>query len=297
MDKARATICVIGAGALWGCISLFVRALNAVGLSAIDISCVRMVVGAACMLALLLVVDRAALRIRSRDLWIFAGTGIVSVTLFNWCYFTCIQLSEASVAVVLLYTSPIFVMLMSALFFHERITGRKLVALALTFAGCVLVAGVLGGAVSIGPLALAVGVASGFFYALYSIFGRVALKRYDPLTITFYTFAMGSAASLLLGDPGNVVRALAAAPQVPWLCLGLGIVCTVLPYILYTTGLRGMETGRAAILVTVEPLVGALIGIFVFAESTDPLKLAGMFLILAAVVLLNLPSKARKKQA
>lgn len=279
------------AGALWGCISLFVRSLNAAGLSAIDICLVRMVVGTACMLLVLLVVDRSALRIRLRDLWIFAGTGIVSVTFFNWCYFTCIELSEASIAVVLLYTSPIFVMLMGALFFHERITARKVVALCLTFTGCVLVAGVLGGSVQIGPLALALGVASGLFYALYSIFGRVALRRYDPLTITFYTFVMGTIAGLLLGDANNVVAAVAANLQVSWLCLGLGVFCTVLPYLFYTAGLRGMETGRAAILATIEPVVGTLIGVLVFAESVSPIKLVGICLILSSVVLLNVPSR------
>ncbi len=50
-----------------------------------------------------------------------------------------------------------------------------------------------------------------------------------------------------------------------------------------------MEAGRAAILVAVEPLVGALIGILVFREDHGPLKLLGILLILAAVVLLNLP--------
>ena len=291
MGKTKATICVLVAGALWGCISLFVRSLNAAGLSAIDICLVRMVIGAACMLLVLLIVDRSALCIRLRDLWIFAGTGIVSVTFFNWCYFTCIELSEASIAVVLLYTSPIFVMLMGALFFHERITARKVVALCLTFTGCVLVAGVLGGSVQIGPLALVLGVASGLFYALYSIFGRVALRRYDPLTITFYTFVMGVIAGLLLGDVNNVVTALAANPQVPWFCLGLGVFCTVLPYLFYTTGLRGMETGRAAILATIEPVVGTLIGVFVFAESASLIKLVGICLILSSVVLLNVPAR------
>jgi drug/metabolite transporter (DMT)-like permease len=296
MNRGKATFCVIGAGVLWGCISLFVRALGAAGLSAMDICCVRMVVGVVCMLVVLLVVDRDALRIRLRDLWLFAGTGIASVTLFNWCYFTCIQLSEVSIAVVLLYTSPIFVMLMSALFFRERITAQKLVALAMTFAGCVLVAGVLGGTVRLAPVALAVGVASGFFYALYSIFSRVALRRYDPLTITFYTFLMGSIACVLMGNMGNVVAVAASGGAAPWLYLGLGVLCTILPYLLYTMGLRGMETSRAAILVTVEPLVGALIGLFVFAESASPVKLAGMALIFAAIVLLNLPARQKPQR-
>jgi drug/metabolite transporter (DMT)-like permease len=130
---------------------------------------------------------------------------------------------------------------------------------------------------------------------LYSIFSRVALRRYDPLTITFYTFVMGAVAGALLGNPGNIVTAVACNEQVLWLCLALGVLCTILPYLLYTTGLRGMETSRAAILVTVEPLVGALIGIFVYDESTDPLKLIGMCLIFAAIVILNVRSSSAEE--
>ena len=294
MTTAKATACVLGAGVLWGCISLFVRALDAAGLSSMEISDVRMVIGALGMLLVLLVVDPSKLRIRLRDLWLFIGTGVVSVTLFNVCYFTCISLSEASIAVVLLYTSPIFVMLMSALFFRERITRRKVVAVCLTFIGCVLVAGILGGQVVLPPMALVAGVASGFFYATYSIFGRKALERYDTLTITFYTFLMGMIASTLLGDPAHTIATALADPPLFLWYLGLGVLCTIMPYLLYTTGLKHLETSRAAILATIEPVVGSLLGIFAYGESTGVLKLAGMALILAAVVLVNLPDKAAR---
>ena len=297
MNTAKATACVLGAGVLWGCISLFVRALDAAGLSSMEISDVRMVVGTVGMLVVLLATDPTKLRIRPRDIWLFIGTGVVSVTLFNVCYFTCISLSEASIAVVLLYTSPIFVMLMSALFFRERITRRKVVAVCLTFVGCVLVAGMLGGQVVLSPAALAAGVASGFFYATYSIFGRKALERYDTLTITFYTFFMGMLASTLLGDPVHTVAvALSDPPFVLWY-LGLGVLCTIAPYLLYTTGLKYLETSRAAILATVEPLVGSLLGIFAYGESTGAAKLLGMGLILASVILVNLPQRDARKSA
>ena len=285
MTRGKATACVLAAGALWGCISLFVRQLDAAGLSVMDIACVRMLVGALGMLAVVLVVDRNLLRIRLRDIWMFIGTGVISVTLFNVCYFTCMTISEASIAVVLLYTSPIFVMLMSALFFKERVTGRKVAAIALTFLGCVLVSGLLGGAMRLTPFALLVGIASGFFYATYSIFGRVALSRYEPLTITFYTFLMGAIAGLVLCDVGAVASVTRADPVLIAWYIGLGVVCTILPYLLYTQGLKHLEPGRAAVLATVEPLVGSVLGIFAYGESAGPQKLLGIVLILTAVAL------------
>lgn len=67
--------------------------------------------------------------------------------------------------------------------------------------------------------------------------------------------------------------------------LGICLFCTILPYIFYTFGLSGLETGKAAILVTIEPLVGTLIGIFIWHEEINLLKALGIILIFAAVVL------------
>ena len=276
---------------------MFVRHLDAAGLSSMDISSVRMVVGAVGMLVVVLVTNRSLLRIRLRDVWLFVGTGIISITLFNVCYFTCISMSEASIAVVLLYTSPIFVMLLSAIFFKERVTKRKVAALVITFAGCALVAGVLGGSTSLSPVALAIGIASGFFYATYSIFGRAALEKYDTLTITFYTFVAGSIACLALGDPARTVATAAADPMLIVWYLGLGVVCTIVPYLLYTTGLKHLEPSKAAIFATVEPLVGSLLGIFAYGESAGAQKVIGMVLILAAVVLANSESASTPASA
>lgn len=282
---------VIGGAALWGCISLFVRALSAAGLSSPEITGIRVFVGVAGMALVLLARDRSLFRVRLRDLWIFAGTGIVSVTLFNVCYFSCMQMSEASIAVVLLYTSPIWIMLMSAFFFKEQLTVRKIVALLMTFAGCVLVAGILGGAVRLTPTALLLGVASGVFYATYSIFGRVALERYDTFTITFYTFLAGAICALFIGSPVHVMQVMAQQPGAIAWALGIGVICTIFPYLLYTKGLQGLETSRAGILATVEPVVGALLGLLVYGESAGALKICGMLLIVGAVFVLNAPAR------
>lgn len=114
--KHKATAAVLGAGTLWGIISLFIRRLNSMGLTAIQIGMVRALVGAIVLFLWLGITHRELLKIRLRHLWYFIGTGVISMALFNWCYFTVIEISQASVAVVLLYTSPIFIMVLSAIF-------------------------------------------------------------------------------------------------------------------------------------------------------------------------------------
>mgnify|MGYP002626138753 CR=1 FL=1 len=289
MKKYAPMISVITAGVLWGVISFFIKALSAAGLDAMQIGFIRLAVAAPVFTLIIAITDRKKLKIDLRDIWMFAGTGIVSIVLFNICYFYTMIHSQASVAVVLLYTSPVFIMLLSAVIFKEKITAVKLFALVMTVAGCTLVAG-LSGSSGLTPLTLATGLASGLFYGLYTIFGRFALKKYDTATVTVCTFILGLIGSLPISKAADTYSKVTSSPKLILLCLGIGIFCTVVPYFLYTLGLSGMESGKAAILVAVEPMVGAVIGMTFYHESRSPLKLAGILLILGALVVLNLPT-------
>ena len=285
--QKKAYLSIISAAALWGCIGVFLRLLTAAGLDSMESVAVRSTVAAILYFFWLLFTDRAAVRLRLQDLWYFVGTGIFSVLFFNWCYFNAISLSALSVAAVLLYTSPVFVMLLSALCFQEPITPRKIGALLLTFCGCVLVAGLFpAGVGSISAAAVLFGLGSGFGYALYSIFSKLALKRYSPSTITFYTFLFSALGSLPLSRLWEDASLL-LDPRAILGGLGIGVLCCILPYLLYTEGLRWAEPGKAAILATVEPFVAALIGIFAFHEAVTPYKLLGMAAIFGAILILN----------
>lgn len=132
---------------------------------------------AICVTLPLLRSGSAALRIRLRDLWLFAGTGICSLVFFNYCYFNAMQQTSLAVAALLLYTAPVFVMLMSLVCFGEAFTRTKALALLLTFSGCACVTGVFGSSVTLTLSGLLYGLGSGFGYALYSIFGKYAVLQ------------------------------------------------------------------------------------------------------------------------
>ena len=285
------TLCTIFAGVLWGTISVFLKNLSSSGLSLIQITACRAIFSSFFLFVYFFVKDKNLLKIKLKDIWMFVGTGVVSLTFFSLCYFSTILESGASIAVILLYTSPIFILLLSAILFKEKITKIKLFALILTFVGCIFVTGI-GGENHLSAKGLFIGLCAGFGYALYSIFSRFALEKYKPLTVTFYTFVFSSISLLPFC---NIVEICSSFSEKSLLFLiGIALVCTVLPYIFYTFGLSGLETGKAAILVTVEPLVGSLIGIFVWKENLDMLKLIGIIMIFIAVILINLNCKSRE---
>jgi drug/metabolite transporter (DMT)-like permease len=70
-----------------------------------------------------------------------------------------------------------------------------------------------------------------------------------------------------------------------------GLITTVIPYITYNFGLAGVETGKAAIIASIEPVVATLIGVFVFHENLTTGNVIGIALVLAAIVMCNLPGR------
>ena len=291
MEKARRNIgpaLILLAGCFWGSMGIFVRRLTDYGFSSIQIVAIRVTLAALIFCMLLLIKDPSGFRISVKDIPLFLGLGFGSILFFTVCYFTAITMMPLSTAAILLYTSPIWIMLMSVLFFREKLTGRKLLALALAFAGCVLVSGVSGEGMTLPGLL--VGLGSGIGYGLYSILGTVALRRYSPYTVTTYTFAFAALGSWLICRPADMLAKFAAAPDLPGLvffCFLTALVTAVIPFLAYTLGLQTVEASRAGILATVEPLVATLIGVAVFSEPLTLLSGLGILLILAAVVLLN----------
>lgn len=291
--KRLASLFILIAGTLWGIMGIFVRRLEAAGFDSIQIASMRIIGGALLFILTCALIDRKKLRIHIRDLGWFAGMGILSILMFTVCYFKTISIASLSVAAILLYTAPIMVMLMSLVLFKEKLTQKKIAALLMAFAGCVLVAGI-GRNAGISPAAVVIGLLSGFGYGLYSIFGTYVVKKYSALTVTAYTFLFGSIGAVFVCRPSEIVSIINGSEKKAQICIL--ILCTVfftafLPYLFYTIGLTYIKASSASIMASVEPVVASIAGVVVFHEKMTPMSLAGIILVLGAIILLNTQSK------
>ncbi|MCI9555186.1 MAG: EamA family transporter [Oscillibacter sp.] len=285
--KAPASAAILAAAALWGMIGLWNRTLMTAGLSPFSIVAVRNLGGTLLLAAFFAVRDRRVFRVEGRHLKYFFGTGVVSVLLFTVCYFSCQKLCSLAAASILLYTAPSFVVLLSAVLWKEPVTRKKLLALFLTLAGCACVCGVFSGGLSVTVPGILLGLGSGFFYALYSVFGRYALAHYPPLTVTVWTFLFAGPASLVLLCPAELAGAFAGNPGLWGTALALAAFSTAAPYVLYTWGLARMDPGRASILASLEPVAATLTGVLAFGEPLGPLTVLGILCVLAGVYILR----------
>ncbi len=285
--KKFAPLLIVIAAVLWGTLGLFTRNLTEFGYNAFELMLARASTTAFSLIIYLFIFDREKLKIKLKDVPLFLLTSLISCILFNFCYISAINSGSTGIAATLLYTSPIFVTVISAILFKEKITLVKVIALVLSFAGCFLVSGVISSEASLSSRALFFGIASGLTYALYSIFSKIGLKTHSPLTFTAYTFLF----SALILIPINAPRFASGSLPVDGKSLALlflfGIVTNLIPYICFTTGLKYMDAGKVNITATIEPVVATVIGICFFDEKLTFFSLTGIFLVLFSAIILN----------
>lgn len=295
MNKNLAYLYIITAAFLWGIIGVFVTYLYEMGFTPTQVVSVRALSASLFLVIYASYKNRSLLKIKLSDTKYFIGTGIVSIVLFNWCLFNAIQETSISVAAILLYTAPAFVTLFSRFLFKESLTPRKISALVVTLLGCCLVIEILPNTNhSISVYGLVLGLGSGLFYALYSVFGKFALQRLDSLTVTVYTFVF---AALAITPFSNLwmVFPLFLNPEVWLYVAGLGFFSTTLAFIFYTKGLQVLESSRASIMATLEPVIAALISFFLFQEALSLWQYTGIVLVITAVMMVQeSPRKSSK---
>ena len=287
--KAHAAVLV--AGCMWGSVGIFVRPLNQHGYSPLTIVFARMSLAFIILLACLYVSNKGLLRIKLKDTWIFIGSALTSAIALNLFYSMSIIMNSLALAAVLLATAPVFVVFISVPVFKEKITSVKLTALILTFGGCVLVSGFIGSGAAFYLSGVFIGVLAGIGYALYSIFSRFALnKGYDSLTVNVYSFGIGALACIPFTNFSAIATSVQAQPAyMGALLVAHAVFTSLLPYVLYTYSMKYMDTGKAAILSSVEPVAAAVFGIVLYSEIPSVTGVGGMILVILAIALLNLP--------
>ncbi len=282
----KSSLLILAGGVLWGIIGLFVRYLTPLGFTAMQLVALRSYITVVGLVLILLFTQPQKLKIRFKDFPLFLGTGLLSFVFFNTCYFKTMEYASLSVAAILLYTAPFFVMGMSAIFFREKVTKHKLFALMFAFFGCVLVSGAADRSVQLSPIGLLWGLGAGFGYALYSVFAKFALKKYDTLTVITYTFVVASVGATFLCQPTEMIHTLSQAPKSVWVLIFYGITTGAGAYYCYTKGLENTPPAKASVLATVEPVVAAVCG-FLLGETLTVSGGAGILMVLAAVLYLQ----------
>jgi drug/metabolite transporter (DMT)-like permease len=293
---------VVLAAVCFGTLGPLSRFAGDAGVDSLAIVTWRAGLGAAVMvgfivarLALTGVAPTALRTVPVRDRWfIFAAAG--ANTLLNLAAFIAFERITIALTLLVFYLYPAGVAILSTAWFGERLDRLRWGALGLSLAGMGLV---VAGAGALGELDL-IGVGLAFVAALTQVFYVLAARhgfahvpgpQAAALTMggAFAMYLVIAAVLLLI--PGGPAISL-ASPLASFEALGpvlmAGVIGAGIPTVSFIIGIRRLGPSPAAILATLEPVVGVALAAWLLAERPTGIQLAGGVLILVAAVLLQL---------
>lgn len=280
------------AAVLWATLGILGKFLYCYGADPLTLVTIRASIAFATLATILAVVDRRLLRISRRDIPFFALYGLVGVT-FNYAsYFYALRWTTVTTAVILLYTYPALVTLLAALFLGERLNWIKGLVLGLTFVGCCLVVqGYDLTALRLNLYGVLFGLGAGATAAVYSLFGKKALQRYDSWTAVCYAFGFGALFLIILRSPQAILTV--NYPWPAWVAiLAVAWFPTLLAYALFTASMKYIEASKASITATLEPVAASLLAYLFLGEVMEWPQLVGAGLVLGGIVGLQFSRQA-----
>jgi drug/metabolite transporter (DMT)-like permease len=296
---------ILTSAAGYGTQAIFARLAYAAGANVSTVLLLRFVLSIAVLWAVLLLGGRGkrawAVVKQPRRLFALLALGV----LFSGnsiAFFTALTYLHTAVVELLLYLYPGMVLILSAIFLHERLGVTKLLALLCALAGSALTIGPLGAVALPGvtggkvALGLALGLSAALIYATYIVIGN-RLAAGTPADITAAVSMTGTTLVFVLGalvGDGATLRLSSDG----WLAIGgVALFSTVIATSFFLAGLARLGPSRAAILATVEPVVTLVLATVVLHDPPRWFQVIGGALILLAVVLAQLAPRSRARLA
>ena len=213
--------------------------------------------------------------------------GILCHGVYNICYSIAVTTIGVALSAVLLDIAPLFTSLFSVLFFQEKVTFLKGIAVIINIIGCILT--VTNGKLEIQSLALfglLMGVGAGFLYALTAIIGRVAAKNTYPFIMSMYSYFF---AAVFLGISMGVSRTeFTFNTGILFWGFFYALITTAIGYIFYYEGLKHItKSSKVPVIASVEVIVASLIGVVWYREHLGFISFLGIVAVLLSIILMN----------
>lgn len=277
---------VFAAAAGFGTLAIFGKLAAMVGLSISTLLLFRFIVATAVVWGILGFRGRAKL-LSGRPLWIALAIGVV-YAIMTALFFEGLEYLSAGLAAIVFYTYPAHVFVISAVALDERPTTLKLLALTVAVAGVGLIVGA--NPAGANPLGIVIVLLAAVAYATYTTGSRIALSSVDSGTLTA-TVLIVTTVSML---PYGVISGQLSIPMgvSQWLLvLGIGLIGTAVPIVLFIRGLDRIEASHASIIGASEPMMTVLLGVALLDETATPVIVVGGGLVLCGVFLIQRDSR------
>ena len=231
------------------------------------------------------------LKLPAVDLGRLVLLGVLGVAASNYFYYLAIQKTNVATAIILQYTAPVLVLLYMVARGLQKATVQRVSAVALAVVGSVLAIGVVGaGGLRLNTVGVIAGMLAAVSFSFYNVAGHNLLTRYDRWIVLLYTTLSAAVFWLVVNPPWKLAAAHYSGIEWSFL-LVFAVVSVLAPFSFYFAGLQHLEPTRAIVSSCLEPVFSIVIAAVVLGEGARPTQVVGIVVVLAAIVLVQLPDR------
>lgn len=230
---------------------------------------------------------RGGVKVTKRSFWKVFWVGTIGYGISLGFQFVGTKLSTAANGSLVTSATPAFVLVFAAIILRERITARRLLALALATLGVIAVIdprtaqlepGLFQGNISL--------VLAAITWALYSVLIRKVTREIDVLTTSLIAFIGGLVVSVPLTIFENVTVGFGEITlSIIAGVLFIGVISTALAMFLWNTAFAELPAGVASLTFFAQPVVGTILGAFFLGDTITPMFIAGGVLVGLGIVI------------
>lgn len=277
----------------WGLSAVIAKGAFDRGITPEQMAQARVIVAGVPLLAYLAISRRDLLRAPRSALPMIGLFGVAMVVV-NWSYYVAIDRLDVGVAISLQYTAPVLILVLAAIVARRSPGNVAWLAGLLTLAGAVLVSGAYAGLATLDGIGLAAGIGAALSFAAYLLTAEAAGRRsVHPATVLLIGFAVATVVWGLVQPWWQWPFGRLTDAEIGLRVVAVGLVGTLLPFLLAVSAVRVISASLAGIAATFEPVFAAALAWILLGQQLGALQLLGGALVVGGVVIAQLSRTSR----
>jgi drug/metabolite transporter (DMT)-like permease len=228
--------------------------------------------GAAILLfPLMWIMEKNRKKLTLKDIGLFTVLGLTGIALYNICFFLASKHAPVIKSSLFIASNPVLIVLLSGLFLKETITRNNIIGMIIALTGVtfIITDGHILTLFQLGfePIDLVL-LGAVISWALYSVVGKVVLKKYSAVESTTYAVAFGTLFLLPFALVETSWQDVQQASLTTWVAIAhMSIFVTVVSFVMYYYGIKEVGAAKASIFINVMPVSAVLMATIYLGET------------------------------
>ena len=273
------SLSVIGSQFCWSTIEIAGTFVYRGGANPLTLLSVRYLIASIIMFLTIFIINKNWFRVKKKDIKTISILGLILLVHLLAFWQGIKTLNHIPTAIGVYFTFPIWIVVLSAIFRKEKISKRKSLSLISGLIGSLFVIGFLPQLSASGVNIIGVGLMfiSAICRAVYAMVGKNLFKKYNPITLLFYTFIFVLFGTLVLQNP-TITLSQVNTVTFPNLVY-MGLVCTYLAFILFYNGVKKLKSSTVGIVSYIKPILSVMLAFIILHQTTNLTQAIGIVLI------------------